>query len=350
MYLKGIPKRFQHIFLLIIVIVLIGTIGFKIIGGSRTTFLDALYMTAITISTVGYGDVIGLDDKPWGKLFAIFFIFAGAGTVAYLFTSLAAYIIGGELRRVFRRRGMEKRIEKMKNHYIVCGIGMVGLYIVKELYQTKRHVVAIDMDEQVMESLKAQNINVDMMTGDATENEILDKAMVHRAKGLFATTNSDNDNVVIALTAKQLNPSLRVISRCNDTKNIDKIKRAGADGVVALNYIGGLRMASEMIRPNVTSFLDKLLRETDSPLRVEEVHVPAHSAYIGKRVGVIDFKDMGNTLLISARTEDGEWIYNPYPDTVLKSGMHLLMLTTPEQRQIIEALLSARTNADPADA
>jgi voltage-gated potassium channel len=341
MYLRGVPKRFLHIFLLIIAIILIGTIGFKIIGGSKTTFLDALYMTAITISTVGYGDVIGLDDKPFGKLFTIFFIFAGAGTVAYVFTSLAAYIIGGELRKVFRRRNMEKRIERMKNHYIVCGIGMVGLYIVKELYQTRRHVVAIDMDEGVMESLKTQGVDVDVMTGDATENEILDKAMVHRAKGLFATTNSDNDNIVIALTAKQLNPSLRVISRCNDTKNIDKIKRAGADGVVALNYIGGLRMASEMIRPNVTSFLDKLMRESESPLRVEEVSVPSHSAYIGRPVGVIDFKDLGNTLLISARTADGEWIYNPYPDTVLESGMHLLVLTTPEQRELLLTLLSA---------
>jgi voltage-gated potassium channel len=341
MYLKGIPKRLQRIFLLIAAIILIGTIGFKIIGGSKTSFLDALYMTAITISTVGYGDVIGLDDKPFGKLFTILFIFAGAGTVAYLLTSLAAYIIGGELRRVFRRRNMEKRIEKMKNHYIVCGIGMVGLYIVKELYQTRRHVVAIDMHEGVMESLRAQSINVDMMVGDATENEILDRAMIHRAKGLFATTNSDNDNVVIVLTAKQLNPSLRVISRCNDTKNIDKIKRAGADGVVALNYIGGLRMASEMIRPNVTSFLDKLLRETESPLRVEEVHVPQDSAYVGKAVGVIDFRNLGNTLLISARKADGEWIYNPYPNTILEEGMSLLVLSSPEERELLHTLLTA---------
>jgi len=340
MYFKGIPKRFQHILLLIIVIILVGTIGFKIIGGPRTSFLDALYMTAITISTVGYGDIIGLDDKPMGKLFTILFIFAGAGTIAYLFTTLAAYIIGGELRRIFRRRSMEKRIEKMKNHYIVCGIGMVGLYIVKELYQTRRHVVAIDMNEGVIESMKAQSINVDMMVGDATENEILDKANLHRAKGLFATTNSDNDNIVIVLTAKQLNPNLRVISRCNDTKNIDKIKRAGADGVVALNYIGGLRMASEMIRPNVTSFLDKLLRETESPLRVEEVHVPAHSPYVGKEVGVIDFKSIGNILLISARKDDGDWIYNPYPDTVLQAGMNLLVLATPEERELLQTLLS----------
>ncbi|MBA4417034.1 MAG: potassium transporter TrkA [Syntrophus sp. (in: bacteria)] len=340
MYIKGIPKRFLHILLAIITIILIGTIGFKIIGGSKTTFLDALYMTAITISTVGYGDVIGLDDKPFGKLFTICFIFAGAGTVAYLFTTLAAYIIGGELQRVYRRRNMEKRIEKIKNHYIVCGMGMVGLYIAKELHQTKRHLIAIDMDEETMETLKAQSLNVDMIHGDATENEILEKAMIHRAKGLFATTNSDNDNIVIVLTAKQLNPGLRVISRCNDTKNIDKIRRAGADKVIALNYIGGLRMASEMIRPNVTSFLDIMLREAEAPMRVEEVHVVPHSPYIGKPIAAIDFKSLGNALLISARKSNGEWIYNPSRDTTIEKGMSLLIIGTPEQRMLLQDLVS----------
>jgi len=137
----------------------------------------------------------------------------------------------------------------MKDHYVVCGIGMVGLYIVHELYQTKYHLIAVDNDESKTEILKAHKLNLDLVVGDATENEVLEMAMVRHAKGLFATTNSDNDNIVISLTAKQLNPELRVIARCNDTKNIDKIRRAGADGVVALNYIGGLRMASEMVRP-----------------------------------------------------------------------------------------------------
>jgi voltage-gated potassium channel len=340
MFMRGIPKRLRHILVLIVAIILIGTIGFKVVGGSKTSFLDALYMTAITLTTVGYGDIIGLDDKPFGKLFAICFIFVGTGTVAYLFTYLAAYIIGGELRRIFRRRSMEKRIEKMRNHYIVCGIGMVGLYIVKELSQTQRHQIAIDTDEAVMEVLSDHNLTVDMIPGDATENEVLERAMIHRAKGLFATTNSDNDNIVIALTAKQLNPSIRVISRCNDTKNIDKIRRAGADGVVALNYIGGLRMASEMIRPNVTSFLDTLLREAEAPMRVEEVHIPPHSPYIGKSVEALDFRNLGNALLISARRSDGEWVYNPYPDTVMEKGMSLLILGTPEHRELLQAIVS----------
>ena len=322
------------------VITLIGTIGFKIIGGESKSFLDALYMTAITLTTVGYGDVIGLDDKPFGKLFTIVFVFVGAGTIAYLFTTLAAYIIGGELKRAFRRRSMEKRIAKMKNHYIVCGIGMVGLYVVHELFITKKPQIAVDLDEGRFDLLKAHELPIDLLVGDATENEILWDAMIEHAKGLFATTNSDNDNIVIALTAKQMNPSLRVVCRCTDTKNIDKIRRAGADAVVALNYIGGLRMASEMIRPTVTSFLDKLVRDKESPIRVEEVKIPPDSPYIGRPVGDIDFKGIGNILVISARTHDGEWIYNPYPGTMVEPDMRFIILATPEERDLLRALVS----------
>ena len=242
-------KRIQHVLIVLAAIIAIGTIGFKIIGGKDTSLLDALYMTAMTITTVGYGDVIGLDNHPLGKLFAIVFMIAGTGTVLYLLTTFAAFMIGGELKKALRRRTMEKRIANMHDHFIVCGIGMVGLYVVHELVITKVPLIAIDLDEDKMEFLTAHELNVDLLVGDATENEVLWDAMIEHAKGLFATTNSDNDNIVIALTAKQMNPSLRVVCRCNDTKNIDKIRRAGADAVVALNYIGGIRMASEMVPP-----------------------------------------------------------------------------------------------------
>jgi voltage-gated potassium channel len=344
--MMGIPKKLLQIILIILLIIIIGTVGFKIIGGVKTSFIDALYMTAITITTVGFGDVIGLDDKPIGKLFTIIYVFVGAGTIAYLFTTLAAYIIEGELKRVFGRRSMDKRIEKLKNHYIVCGIGMVGLHIVHELYLTRRHQLVIDHDESKLEELKVHNLNVDMIVGDATENEILEKAMIHKAKGLFATTNSDNDNIVIVLTAKQLNPDLRVISRCTDTKNIEKLKKAGADNVIALNYIGGLRMASEMIRPHVTSFLDKMLRDKDSPLRVEEVHVPNHSPYAGKPLEEIDFRSIGNILLIAVRKANGEWIYNPDLKTHIEREMSFILLATTEERELLQALVSPEEKPD----
>jgi voltage-gated potassium channel len=344
MFIKHIPRRLRNVFLIVIVVILVGTIGFKIIGGKDKSFLDALYMTAITITTVGYGDVIGLDDKPLGKVFTIIFVFIGAGTIAYVFTILAAYIIEGELRKVFRRRRMEKNISKLKNHYIVCGIGMVGLYVVHELFLTKKPLVAIDIDENKLELFRANNLNVDLIVGDATENEVLWKAMIEHAKGLFATTDSDNDNIVISLTARQLNPSLRIISRCNDAKNVDKIRRAGADEVVALNFIGGLRMASEMIRPHVTKFLDMMLRDKYSPMRVEEIHVPAHSPFIGRPVSKVGFKGIGNILVIAARKSNNEWIYNPYPDTIIEADMSMIIIATPEEKDALVATLSGETH------
>jgi voltage-gated potassium channel len=339
------PKRFKVSVAIIVAITLIGTVGFKIIGGEKTTYLDALFMTTITLFTVGYSDVVGLDDKPFGKLFTIFFIFLGAGTIAYLFTSLAAYIIGGELRRIFRRRTMDKRINALRNHYIVCGIGMVGLYVAHELFLTKRHQVAIDLDEGKQELLKYHNLGVDVIAGDATENEILWKAGIEHAKGLFATTNSDNDNVVIALTARQLNPSLRIVCRCTDTKNIDKIRRAGADAVVALNYIGGLRMAAEMLKPHLTSFMDMVLRDKESPLKAGEITVPADSPFIGKDVGQIDFRSIGNILLIAARRPTGEWIYNPFPETILEAHMSLLVLATPEEKDLLQKIIGSTSQS-----
>ncbi len=337
-----VPRKIFYIFALILLIILVGTIGFKIIGGSKTGWLDALFMTATTITTVGYGDVIGLD-KPSGKAFTIIYVLFSTGTILYVFTSLAAYIIEGELRKAFRQKSMERRIAKMKGHYVVCGIGMVGLYIVHELYHSRYQQIAVDSDEGKREILKAHNIYIDLVVGDATENEVLDMAMVKNAKGLFATTNSDNDNVVISLTAKQLNPELRVIARCNDTKNIDKIRRAGADAVVALNYIGGVRMASEMLRPHVVTLIDAMLRDRSSAVRVEELEVPKHSPYVGKSLQEADFRGLGNILIIALRKEHGEWIYNPQSEVKLEKNMHMIFLATSQERDLMESLISGRS-------
>jgi len=325
--------------LIIVAIICIGTVGYKLIGGEKTTLLDALYMTAITITTVGYEDFIGAGASTAGKVFTTVYLFLSVGTIFYLFTALASYMVEGEVRKVFRRRSMERRIDKMRNHYIVCGIGMVGLYIVHELYETKRPQIAIDSEPAQFDLLKTRNIDVPVLLGDATENELLEKAMVREARGLFATTNSDNDNIVNALTAKQLNPALRVVCRCNDTKNIDKIKRAGADTVVALNYIGGLRMAAEMTRPHATDFLESMLRDKEKALRVEEVVVPAGSKYVGRDIEALELPNMGNILLLAVRKDGGEWVYNPPASLTLEKDMHLIVLATPEERKLLQYLL-----------
>ncbi len=273
----------------IVAIILIGTLGYKVIGGPHVTFLDALYMTAITITTVGYEDVVGAGSTSAGKIFTIVYLFFSVGTIFYLFTALAAFMVEGEVRKVFKRRNMEKRIDKLQNHYIVCGIGMVGLYIVHELYETKRPQMVIDTDPGKFDLLKMRNIDVPVLPGGRHGERAPGKGHDKGGKRPFCDDELRQRQIVIALTAKQLNPQLRVICRCNDTKNTDKIKRAGADNVVALNYIGGLRMAAEMIRPHATDFIDSMLRDKEHPLRVEEVSVPESSPYVGRRIEELEW-------------------------------------------------------------
>jgi voltage-gated potassium channel len=339
----AIEKRLKWISLILVGIIMVGTIGYKLIGGAKTTFLDALFMTAITITTVGYGDVVGAANTAAGKVFTVIYVFLSVGTIFYLLTALASYMVEGEMRKAFRRRSMEKRIERMRNHYIVCGMGLVGLYIVRELYETRRPQIAVDFDASRFEFLTMRNMDVPVLLGDATENELLEKAMVREAKGLFATTNSDNDNVVIALTAKQLNPDLRVVCRCTDTKNIDKMKRAGADNVVALSYIGGLRMAAEMIRPHATDFMESMLRDKEQMLRVEEVTIPSRSEYVGKKIEDLQLTNMGNLLLLAIRKGEGDWVYNPPPALLIERDMRLIVLATPDERQLLQSAVSLET-------
>jgi voltage-gated potassium channel len=338
---KDIGKRLKHNLLIIAAIILVGTIGYKVIGGPHVSLLDALYMTVITITTVGYNDVVGAGNTATGKLFSAFYLLLSVGAIFYLFTTLAAYMVEGEVRKAFRRRSMEKRIERLRGHYIVCGIGMVGLYVAHELYATQRPQIVVDADPERFEVLKMRHIEVPFLLGDATENELLEQARIKDAQGLFATTNSDNDNIVITLTAKQLNPHLRVVCRCNDTKNVDKIKRAGADTVVALSYIGGLRMAADMIRPHATDFLESMFRGKEHPLRVEEVLVPEDSPFLGKNIEELELTSMGNLLLLAIRRSEGDWVYNPALDLTLEKDMRLIVLATPEERQLLHGALRA---------
>src|SRR5512135_1866231 len=178
---NDIGKRLKRIIGIIVVIIVIGTAGFKVIGGGGTSLLDALYMTAMTITTVGYEDIVGAGTTTAGKIFTSVYIFLSVGMIFYLFTALAAYMVEGEVRKAFRRRNMEKRIQEMRGHYIVCGIGMVGLYIVHELYETKRPQVVIDTDALKFDLLKLRGTDVPFLLGDATENELLERAMVKEA-------------------------------------------------------------------------------------------------------------------------------------------------------------------------
>ena len=324
---------------ILIAILVMGTIGYWLIGGRHYSFMDTLYMTVITISTIGFSEIIDLSGNPIGRAFTMFVAISGVGVLAYVLTSVTALIVEGELTDSFRRRKMDKMASNTKAHYIVCGLGSVGFHIVSELYATKRPHVIVDIDknkiEKALESFKGEVF----IEGDATHNDTLLKAGIETAKGLFAVTGDDNQNLVVSLTAKQLNSKLRVVARCNEIKNSEKIKRAGADAVVSPGFIGGLRMASEMIRPTVVSFLDIMLRDKEKNLRVEEVSV--RDQFVGEAISALNLKKYPRTLLLAVKTK-GDWIYNPPDNYIIQPQDSLVIMTTPEERNELEKSLHAK--------
>jgi len=321
-------KRFILPAVILGAILFIGTIGYMLIGGSRYTPLDALYMTVITIATIGYSEIIDLSNSPGGRIFTMMIAFTGIGVLAYTMSSLTAFIVEGELTRAFRRRRMENLAQTLKDHYIVCGLGLVGTNIVNELRATHRPCAVVDISPEKADLGRKKQFEV-QIEGDATDNETLHKAGIAAAKGLFAVTSDDNMNLVICLTAKHLNPGLRIVSQCNDLKNFDKLKHAGADAVVSPVYIGGLRMASEMVRPTVVTFLDKMLRDSKAGLRVEEMAIPDSLA--GKKLGELGLKRFREALLLAVTGKDG-WTYNPEDEYHLASGNTLVFMTTVAER------------------
>jgi voltage-gated potassium channel len=328
-----VRRRFIWAGIALLAVLVFGSFGYWLIGGRQYSFIDVLYMTIITISTIGFTEVIDMSANPAGRVFTIFVALGGIGTLAYIITNVTALVVEGELRDTFRRRRMEKKARNSKGHYIVCGVGWVGSHIVNELCSTKRPYVIVDINKDRIEKVGRVTTEEIVIEGDATENETLLKAGIEQAKGVFAVTGNDNHNLVISLTAKQLNPGVKVVARCNETSNEAKMRKAGANAVVSPGYIGGLRMASEMIRPTVVSFLDIMLRDRDSNLRVEEVAIPDSLA--GKTISELNLGKHRHLLLLAIRSGE-DWLYNPPADCATKQGCTLVVMTTPEDRAALE--------------
>lgn len=334
---SNIYKKFLWAGFFLFSILMLGTVGYWFIGGKNYSMLDCLYMTVITIATIGFNEVIDLSGNPIGRVFTILIAFSGIGALTYILSNFTAFIVEGELNETFRRRMMEKIIKKLKNHYIVCGVEGVGIHIINELHDTKRDFVIVDLEIGKIEKALHDFKDSIYIVGDPTDNETLIRAGIKEAKGLFASSNDDNHNLVISLTAKQLNPDIRVIASCNEHKNVEKLKRAGADSVVSPTYIGGLRMASEMVRPTVVSFLNIMMRDREKNLRVEEVEVPEYFA--GKTLSDLNLKKHPNILLLAVRTVD-DWLFNPPDNCPVEKGDFLIFMTTPEERFELEKIFS----------
>ena len=231
---------------------------------------------------------------------------------------------------------MQDRIDHMNAHYILCGIGRVGSNVAHELAVTQRPLVAIDESAEAIALFRERHPNMTVLHGDASDDDLLIKAGVERATGLFAITGDDGKNLLITLSAKQLNPKARVVARCHEVRNIDKLKRVGADAIVSPDFTGGMRIASSMVRPAVVSFLDQMLR-TDEKLRVEEIVLGPDSAPRPLAEAMPASRDY---IVLAVRTAEG-WQFNPSGDLTLRSGDTLVAMVTPEGRRQLEGALGA---------
>ncbi len=328
-------KKALTILSTLLLLVLISTTGIKLIEG--WSWLDCLWHTVITISTVGYGEVHPLSVP--GKIFTMAVIVVAFALFAYGASTVASMIFEGELRKIFTTKRMEKMVAKLKNHTIVCGLGRTGQAAVKELSREKIPFVVIEKNEERIEEAKEKYPNLIYIHGDATQDETLIKAGVKSAANMIVATADDADNLFITLSAKNLNPRLRIVTRANREENVIKLKRAGATEVILPNVIGGLRMASLAIRPSVVSFLDIVTHHGEIDLRLEEVEVPKDSPFHGKLLKELDIPKKTGVIVIGIRREDGSFILNPTSTTMVLEGDKLIIIGTKEQAEKLKRMV-----------
>lgn len=297
-----------------------GTLGYMITQGFRP--IDALFMTVITLTTVGYGEVRPLDDT--GRLFTIVLIMMGAGFVAYNLAYFTQLLLDGDLLELYRRRRVRKKLEQLNGHYIVCGYGQMGQVVARELLKHDIPLVVIENDENAI--IRLQEKAILHLAGDATEEENLSAVGVDRAKGLVSVVARDTDNVFIVLTARDLNKDLFICVRASTPGTEKRLLKAGADRVVSPYASSALRIAHQILRPTVTDFMELALSGEGMELSMEELQVPAGADLVGKELMNSGIRSDYDLIIVAIKRKDGEMIYNPSPKEMLQAGDTLVAI------------------------
>ena len=330
---RNLGNTVLAVIILLLVLLLGGTIGYVLIEG--WPWRTALFMTVITISTVGYGEEIPLSTR--GEYFTMALIVLGVGSAAYTFTTFTDYIIAGELRGAWRRQRMKREIEKLTDHYIICGFGPVGQQVVDGLRDSGFDVVVIDSDPVVADALETGEI--DFLLGSAADDEILIEAGITRARGLASCLPHDANNVFVVLSARALNADLTIIARSNLVESAAKLRIAGADQIINPYLITGRRMAAQLVHPTLVEFLDVVMQRGELELRIEDMIIAAGSPMDGKTLAECHVRSETGANVLAVREASGTIHTNIGPDYLLRAGDTLVSLGTPEQL----ALLAERT-------
>ncbi len=318
---------------ILIVLYFLGSLGYMVIEDMAP--LDALFMTTITITTVGYGVIKELSTA--GVIFTIFFIIIGTGIAAYILINIADFILSEFLLGRMEARRITKMIAKLKKHYIICGLGRVGLEIANELQRNKVNFIVIDNADEPIDICRGNNWLY--IKGDASDDDILLDAGIKESKGLFATLDTDSENVYITLSAKSLNPYIFVVSRATAQETISKLEKAGADRVLSPQVLGGRRMAAMALQPLVTDFLDTIMGSENIEVRLLEIEIEEGSQLDGRTINEASREyDLG-ALIISVIEAGEKTTYNkPNANTILSAGQNIIAIGTKEQIQRLSDL------------
>ena len=309
-------------------VVLVGATAYYAIGEGRWSWFDCFYMTIITLSTVGFAETLeGMNEVPEARVVTVALIILGSGTLLYFISSLTALIVEGDLQGILRRRSMHRAIETLSDHVIVCGSGTTGRHIASELRAVGVPFVVIDSDGSRLEELSSEYDDTLLyIHGDATDDHVLQLAGIERARGVISALNDDKANLFVTITARALNPKIRIVAKSIEASTEAKLRRAGADAVVAPNYIGGVRLFSEMVSPKTVAFLDRIVRfGSGISVGIEAIDIPASSPLVGKRLAETKIREAG-ALVVAVHRPDGDYVYNPGSEHLLEAGDSLIVL------------------------
>ena len=322
---NNMRRNFSTVFFSLMILLILGMFGYALIEG--WSWLDALYMTVIAFSTVGFQEVKSLG--LYGRIFTMFIIMFGLVLLSMMSASVTSLLVRHELLPDFKQRKLKKMIASMEEHTILCGAGETGKTVIKEFMQARKPLVVIEKDEEILEELRESYPSLLIIEGDATKDEELLEANIEKANGLITVLHEDADNLFVVISARALNPRLTLVSRAVDAHTESKMYRAGATHVISPNITEGLRMAAMVLRPTVVSFLDVMMRDEEMTFRLEEITVPEGSTFHGKSLKDVEIPQRTGLIVIAMEKQaaNGPTMhYNPQSATVIHEKDKLIVL------------------------
>lgn len=330
---KVFKSKLNIAILLLSILILSGIIGFKIISGF--SWIDSIYMTIITITTVGFGEVQPLDSQS--KLFTVGLILTSAVTVGYALKVITEYLISKNNINELKQKKMQKTIDNLSGHIIICGYGRNGKQAAKKLKAHNRDFVVIEKSERIIQKIKGDNLNC--IFGDANEDHILINAGIYRASCLISALPNDSENVFVVLSARQINPNIRIISRASHETSYSKLKLAGANNVILPDQIGGNHMASLVVVPDLLEFVDNLSIIGNQNINIEEIPVEKlYDVSNVKTISELDLRKKTGCNVIGYKDSNGEYHINPDANQKLIPGSKIIVLGKSEQIQNLNSI------------